>query len=195
MATTLQWCVGRRVPELITEGQGGLCILASTMLGLEASHIATLCSYSKVSTFWENCILCGSSQSREPLLHCPQGNVHGRSYVHCATTGKCLTSLDPVRVHEPVTSIALSSDCRHLWVALGLGFIFRYEYLGALEVRSRARMPVGALRNIGMPLASDLGELVAAVDQNSHPPSSGWQGKCGENPWERSGARACSTSG
>ncbi|KAL6778084.1 hypothetical protein ACKKBG_A16860 [Auxenochlorella protothecoides x Auxenochlorella symbiontica] len=61
------------------------------------------------------------------------GNMLGRSFVHCTATGKCLAAVEPVRLHEPVTSVALSSDCRHLWVALGLGFIFRYEYLGALE--------------------------------------------------------------
>lgn len=77
------------------------------------------------------------------LYKYPQGNMLGRSFVHCTATGKCLAAVEPVRLHEPVTSVALSSDCRHLWVALGLGFIFRYEYLGALEVRWSAKLPWG----------------------------------------------------
>ena len=62
-----------------------------------------------------------------------QGNSSGSCYVFDAEDGKRVAQVSAIKVSAPVRSCGLSEDCRHLVAAIGNGFIFRFEYLGAAK--------------------------------------------------------------
>lgn len=67
--------------------------------------------------------------------------MRSQCFAFCTASGKLLTQVEPHRIHEAVMATAISTDCRHLWAALGEGFICRFECLGAEEVRESWLVP------------------------------------------------------
>ncbi|KAI3433327.1 hypothetical protein D9Q98_003145 [Chlorella vulgaris] len=77
------------------------------------------------------------------------GNSKGDCFVYDAASGDRVVHVSAIRVSAPVRACGLSHDCRHLLAVLGKGFIFRFEYLGALAPQAYAALQGGAASQEG----------------------------------------------
>eukprot|EP00879_Flechtneria_rotunda_P019857 GHRR01020871.1.p2 GENE.GHRR01020871.1~~GHRR01020871.1.p2 ORF type:complete len:116 (+),score=28.92 GHRR01020871.1:109-456(+) len=56
------------------------------------------------------------------------GNQNATAFVYDTTTGCQLAKVEAIRVQGTVKACGVSEDCRHLVMAVGSGYIFRFEY-------------------------------------------------------------------
>lgn len=57
----------------------------------------------------------------------PAGNNMATAYVYDTRTGRQVTRVEAIRVQGCVKACGLSEDCRHVTMAVGHGYLFRFE--------------------------------------------------------------------
>lgn len=77
---------------------------------------------------------CPSTSAASMLFrYLPAGNHNATAYVYDTSTGLQAARVEAIRVQGSVRACGLSEDCRHLLMAVGSGYVFRFEYRPAAE--------------------------------------------------------------
>eukprot|EP00775_Hariotina_reticulata_P007224 gene7224-7437_t len=95
------------------------------------------------------------------------GNHNATAYVFDTTTGFQLTKVEACKVEGCVKACALSEDCRHLLMAVGAGFIFRFEYRPTAEELTEDGL--GDVRSTQQQLLTGSAGTACAADESTTP--------------------------
>jgi hypothetical protein len=74
----------------------------------------------------------------------PAGNNMATAYVYDTRTGRQVTRVEAIRVQGCVKACGLSEDCRHLTMAVGHGYLFRFESKAPLLDKGSEEEEAGA---------------------------------------------------